>query len=151
MTTPRKTLCAIFTRRAPSPSPTYVTPRPQVASSGSAASKAARGPEAATVSLPAPMTLGLPLTGAARNCTPSASALARTRAETSGDTVEESTTILGLRSAVSSPRGPAMTASRSLSAETMMNTMSRPARSAGLSTIFAPNSVRGSHLALVRL
>ncbi len=67
------------------------------------------------------------------------------------ETVEESTTIFGLSSPVSRPPGPLMTASRSLSAETMMNTMSRSARSAGLSTIFAPNSASGSHFALVRL
>ena len=101
--------------------------------------------------MPAPMTLGLPLTGAARNWTPSASARARTRAEASVNTVEESTTMPGLASPVSSPRGPETTASRSLSAATMMNTMSRPARSAGLSTIFAPCSVSGSAFALVRL
>ena len=42
-----------------------------------------------------------------------------------------------------------MTASRSLSAETMMNTISLSARAAGLSAIFAPNSVSGSHFARV--
>jgi hypothetical protein len=103
------------------------------------------------VSLPAAITLGLPLTGAATNCAPAASTMARTFADASVETVEESTTIFGLSSPVSRPPWPLMTASRSLSAETMMNTMSRSARSAGVSTILAPNSVRGSHLALVRL
>ena len=56
------------------------------------------------------------------------------RAEASTETVEESTTILGLVSPVSSPPGPLTTASRSWSAATMMNTMSRPASAAGLST-----------------
>ena len=103
------------------------------------------------MSLPAAITLGLPLTGAATNCAPASSTMPRTLADASVETVEESTTILGLSSPVSRPPGPLMTASRSLSAETMMNTMSRSARSAGVSTTFAPNSVRGSHLALVRL
>ncbi len=103
------------------------------------------------MSLPDAITLGLPLTGAATNCAPASSTMPRTLAEASVETVEESTTILGLSSPVSRPSGPVMTASRSLSAATMMNTMSRSARSAGVSTILAPNSASGSHLALVRL
>ena len=127
-----------------------MTPRPNAFSSGSAASNAARGPEAATVSFPAAMTFGLPLTGAARNCAPCRAATARTCADTSADTVEESTITLGAASPVSSPPSPLTTASRSGSAETMMKTMSRPARSAGLAAIVAPAAARGSHLARVR-
>ena len=68
------------------------------------------------------------------------------------ETVEESMTILGVSSPRDSrPPSPSMTDSRSLSAETMMQTMSRLARSTGRSTIFAPCSARGSHLDRVRL
>ena len=95
--------------------------------------------------------MGLPLTGAQTNCAPASSTTPRTRADASVETVEESTTTFGWSAPVSRPPGPLITASRSLSAATMTHTMSRSARSTGSSTIFAPNSASGSHLALVRL
>ena len=93
-------------------------------------------------------TLGLPLTGAARNSVPRATAAARTCAEVSVETVEQSTTIFGAWSGFdSTPWGPVVTSSRSSLADTMMKTMSRSARSAGWSTTRAPSA---SALAFVR-
>jgi hypothetical protein len=97
-------------------------------------------------------TLPLPLTGAARSCVPRFSAAARNSAEASCETVEQSTRIFGARSGRdSTPSLPSVTLSRSSDAETMTKTISRSARSTGLSTIVAPYSVSGSALARVRL
>ena len=51
----------------------------------------------------------------------------------------------------SSPSGPMTTARRSSGPATMANTTSRSARSDGVATILAPNSVSGSAFAAVRL
>ena len=128
-----------------------MTPRPQVASIGSTSSKTARGPDAATVSLPAAITFGLPETGVARNPAPLASTTARIRRLVSMSTVEESAMIRGVAVPVSRPCSPISTSSRSRPAETMMNTTSRPASSTGVSTTVAPDSVSGSALDRVRL
>src|SRR6478752_715843 len=62
---------------------------------GSARSNASRGPETATVIFPARTTLGLPITGAASRAVPRPAISARTQAEASAETVEQSTSTRG--------------------------------------------------------
>ncbi len=114
-------------------------------------SNARRGPDATMVSLPTLTTLPLPLTGEASMSTPRAPALARTSAEASSDTLEQSTMSPGLASPVSSPFSPWITDNRSSEVETMLKTMSRSFSSRGVSANLPPNSARGSALLRVRL
>ena len=72
---------------------------------GCATSNALRGPDATIVSLPAETTFALPLTGAASICVPSFSASARTFADASSETLEQSTRSLGLPDLLSRPLG----------------------------------------------
>jgi len=67
-----------------------VTPLPSIFRYGSATSNASRGPETAAVIFPARTTLGFPITGAASRAVPRSAISARTRAEASVDTVEQS-------------------------------------------------------------
>src|SRR6266699_711124 len=62
---------------------------------GSARSNASRGPETAAVIFPARTTFGLPITGAASRAVPRPASSARTRAEASADTVEQSMSTWG--------------------------------------------------------
>ena len=61
-----------------------------------------------------------------------------------------STTICGLPVPDSTPLGPCSTSFTSLPVETIVKTMSHPARSAGRSTIFAPYFASGSAFSRVR-
>ena len=110
-----------------------------------------RGPEATIVSLPAATTLALPLTGAASMSVPSFSAAARTCADASSDTLEQSMMSFGEPFLSSRPSGPVQTAIKSSEADTVVNTMSWPRSARGLSTILAPSSASGSTLLRVRL
>src|ERR671920_656274 len=151
-TTPSIRLWQILTSRAASPSPTYVAPAPNSSRYGRAASQASAGPDTTTVSLPASTTEGLPLTGAARRATPRRSVSTLTSADASGETVDESTITGGAASdRDNSPFSPRTTALRSSDPATIVKTMSRSTRSAGLSTTSAPSSPSGSAFALVRL
>src|SRR5271170_1522161 len=97
MTTPSMTLWAILQTRASSPSPTYDAPRGANTSiSGVAVLQAASGPERTAESLPALITLALPLTGAATKSAPSCLSLSRMAADSSTAMVEQSTTIGGI-------------------------------------------------------
>jgi hypothetical protein len=98
--------------------------------------------------LPADTTLPLPLTGEARNAIPRSSATARTRADASVETVEQSTRIRGAFSG--SLRSRPTTCSRSADDVTIVKTTSRSASSTGSSATFAPASTRGSALLRVR-
>jgi hypothetical protein len=84
------------------------------------------------------------------NATPAAAAAARTFAEVSIDTVEQSTMTAGLREAASSPCWPVTTSSTSAGADTMTNTMSHSPRSVIRPATVAPLAAKGSVLALVR-
>jgi hypothetical protein len=110
-----------------------------------------RGPDATIVSLPAVTTFALPLTGAASMSVPSLAAAARTSAEASSDTLEQSISSFGDWSLPSTPSAPRHTAVRSSDAETVVNTMSNPRMARGESTIFAPSAASGSTLLRVRL
>src|SRR3954453_3070956 len=150
-TMPSIRLWQIFTSRARSPSPTYVTPAPKSWRYGSGRANASRGPEATIESLPAATTLGLPLTGAARTAVPCSCAASRTTCDAPGEIVVESTRTLGaVPSRESRPPSPMTTCWKSRSPPTMVKTMSRSARSAGGSTIVAPCSASGSAFARVR-
>jgi hypothetical protein len=92
--------------------------------------------------------LPLPLTGLARKALPRSARRARTAAEHSVETVEQSTTMPGVRAGSASRRS--MTWSRSREVETMVKTTSRSATSTGSSTTFAPDSVSASALLRVR-
>src|SRR6267143_5884789 len=99
------------------------------------------------VSLPALMTLALPLTGAARYSTPFCFSIARSSAEPSSEIDEHSITMRGF---AWPPRSLPITSLTSSQVETMQKTMSRRASSASESTIFAPYFASGSALARVR-
>ena len=115
------------------------------------ASNTSRGPETATVSLPAAITLGLPLTGVARKSEPREFAASRISVLASAETVEASAITRGDDSPVSSPPSPSMTSSRSLDEDTMANTRSRSARSTGRVTTDAPLSASSWAFDAVRL
>ena len=100
--------------------------------------------------LPSATTCGLPLSGAARKSTPARAVAARTCAETSAETVEQSTTTDGRRSADSSPAFSLTTSSRSSGVDTMTKTTSQAARSTIEPTAVAPRSTSGPVLAAVR-
>src|SRR5437763_1870353 len=99
------------------------------------------------VSLPALITLALPLTGAARYWMPFASSMRRSCAEPSSEIDEHSITMRGFACPA---RSFAITSLTSSQVETMQKTMSRRASSASASTIFAPYFASGSALARVR-
>ena len=121
---------------------------PSNSSTGRTASNASWGPEHTRVNRPLLTTLPLPLTGAATKVAPRSASLVSIPAEHSAETVEQSTTWVGVRSASAS--SCSMTSSRSPSADTMVNTTSRSASSTGSSTTVAPERTRGSALARVR-
>ncbi len=116
-------------------------------------SNASLGPETAAVILPARTTLGFPITGAARNAVPRPAASARTRAEASGDTVEQSTSTLGTAPSGLdiTPPWPSTAAIRSSDVPTVMNTMSVLPSSAADAAGLAPSLTSGSALAGERL
>src|SRR6185436_11560704 len=118
---------------------------------GCATSNALRGPDATIVSLPAVTTFALPLTGAASICVPSFAASARTFADASSDTLEQSTRSFGLRDLLSRPSGPRQTAIRSSDVDTVVNTMSQARSSSTEAAIDPPSSASGSTLLRVRL
>ena len=95
-------------------------------SSGSSSSKVSRGPDTTSDSSPAATTRPLPLTGAARNAVPRAAARARTSADASADTVEQSTRNFGALAGLPSSRS--VTEIRSAESATMVKTTSRSAR-----------------------
>src|SRR2546428_4615267 len=99
------------------------------------------------VSLPALITLALPLTGAARYSTPFAESILRSSAEPWSEIDEHSTTIFGFCAPASSCCITDFTSSQ---VDTMQKTMSRPASSPSESTILAPYLASGSALARVR-
>src|SRR5712692_10899209 len=99
------------------------------------------------VSLPALITLALPLTGAARYSMPLALNILRSSAEPSREIEEDSTTIFGFCPPASSCCITDFTSSH---VDTMQNTMSRPASSPSVSTTLAPYLASGSALARVR-
>src|SRR5438309_5008732 len=99
------------------------------------------------VSLPALITLALPLTGAARYSMPFCFSIARSSAEPSSEMDEHSITMRGFACPA---RSFAITSLTSSQVETMQKTISRRARSAIESTIFAPYFPSGSALARVR-
>ena len=150
-TAPSSRLCAIFTSRATSPSPTYVTDRPSTPREGRAVSKDPRGPDTTRLSIPAFATFGLPLTGAASIGVPISSARRLTRPDTSDETVEQSIKSPGAWGPDNRPDGPSITANRSASPPIIVKTMSRSARSDGASTTVAPRAASGSVFARVRL
>ncbi len=119
---------------------------------GSARSNASRGPETATVIFPARTTLGLPITGAASRAVPRPAISARTRAEASADTVEQSTSTRGPAPGPDmSPAGPSTADMRSSDEPTVMKTMSLAASSAALAAGLAPSWISGSALPMERL
>ena len=88
-----------------------------------------------TVKLPDDTTLGLPDTGAASICTPSAAAASRSFTDVGGSMVVASTMILGRRfGSDRTPSGPVVTSITSLPLATIVKMMSRSASSMGLST-----------------
>ena len=97
------------------------------------------------------MTLALPDTGAARSFTSRAARLARISADSSSEIDVLSTTSRGLPLPASTPFGPSSTSFTSLPVETIVKTMSQPARSAGRPTILAPCFASGSAFSRVRL
>src|SRR5919197_6198668 len=99
------------------------------------------------VSLPALITLALPLTGAARYSMPCCLSIARSSAEPSSEIDEHSITMRGFACPASSLAITSLTSSQ---VDTMQNTMSRRASSASVSTSFAPYLASGSALARVR-
>src|SRR5438105_5570000 len=99
------------------------------------------------VSLPALITLALPLTGAARYSMPFCFSIARSSAEPSSEMDEHSITMRGFACPA---RSFAITSLTSSQVETMQNTMSRRASSGSVSTTFAPYLASGSALARVR-
>jgi hypothetical protein len=101
---------------------------------------------------PLSTTFGLPLTGAASIAVPRASAAARTSAAAAGAIVVESMINPGATSERESrPCGPVTTSATSADPATIVKTMSRSARSAGVSAIVAPSATRGCALERVRL
>src|SRR5579863_9996016 len=152
-TTPRNRLWQSLTVLATSPSPTYVTPRPSIARYGSVVANASLGPETAAVIFPARTTLGLPITGAASRAVPRSAISAQTRAEASGDTVEQSTSTLGAAPLAPDirPFRPSTAEIRSSDDPTVMNTMSLAPSSAAVPTGLAPSRTSGSALADERL
>src|SRR2546425_1963786 len=99
------------------------------------------------VSLPALITLALPLTGAARYSMPFAESILRSSAEPSSEIDELSTTIFGFWLPASSCCITDFTSSQ---VDTMQNTMSRVASSPSESTTLAPYFASGSALYRVR-
>src|ERR1700683_4362399 len=120
---------------------------------GSVMTNASQGPETAAVIFPARTTLGLPITGAASNAVPRSAISARTRAEDSGDTVEQSTSTLGADPSAPdiSPCRPSTAEIRSSDDPTVMNTMSLAASFEAVLTGLAPSLTSGSALAGERL
>ena len=102
------------------------------------------------MSRPAATTLALPLTGAASTPAPRSAAAARTSSDAACEIVVESMSMRGAASGrESTPFGPITTSLKSSEPPTIVNTMSRSARSAGESTTVAPPSA--SALLRVRL
>ncbi|MNC87013.1 hypothetical protein D3C83_27070 [compost metagenome] len=102
------------------------------------------------MSLPALITLALPDTGAASSFTPFSLSFARISADSSSEIEVLSTTIFGILPFEPTPFAPNSTSFTSLPVETIVNTMSQPARSASESTTFAPDFASGSAFARVR-
>src|SRR3954463_9620155 len=101
------------------------------------------------------MTLALPDTGDARYCVPKGASILRSSAEPSSEIDEHSTTMRGAGPLPgcdfdSRPAGPETTSFTSFQVDTMTKTMSQPASSGSVETIFAPSFASGSALARVR-
>src|SRR3954468_23251677 len=101
------------------------------------------------------MTFALPDTGEARYCVPKGWSSLRSSAEPSREIEEHSTRMRGAGPLPgcdfeSIPDGPDTTSLTSFQVETMTKTMSQPASSTSVETIFAPSFASGSALARVR-
>ena len=111
---------------------------------------AASGPEQTDDSLPALMTLALPLTGAQTKSAPRSFSRLRISTDSSTAMVEQSTNTGGVLLVDSTPSLPKYTCSTSLPSATMENTMSQPDSSESLSTTLPPTLASGSAFDLVR-
>src|ERR1051325_9785002 len=93
-------------------------------------------PEHTKLSLPAPATLALPLTGAAIICTPCAAKLTRSSREASSEIEEHSTTMRNAREERCvdglKPSGPCNTSVKTSDVDSMQKTISQPASSASV-------------------
>ena len=96
------------------------------------------------------MTLALPDTGEASIFMFFSPSFWRISADSSSEIEVLSTTIFGAPPLDITPFGPNNTSFTSLPVDTMVNTMSQPARSVRLSTTFAPDFASGSALDRVR-
>src|SRR3954464_1823247 len=101
------------------------------------------------------MTFALPDTGEARYCVPTGWSSFLSSADPSREIDEHSTTMRGAGPFPgcdfdSMPAGPDTTSLTSFQVDTMTKTMSQPASSGSVETIFAPSFASGSALARVR-
>src|SRR3954469_4001626 len=108
------------------------------------------GPEQTDDSLPALITLALPLTGAQMKSAPRSFSLLRISTDSSTAMVEQSTNTPGVLLPDSTPSLPKYTCSTSLPSATIENTTSMPERSESLSTTLPPILASGSALERVR-
>ena len=93
---------------------------------------------------PASATLGLPMTGAARNCVPRAASSCLACRDASTETVDRSITMAGACSPAIRPAGPSRASSRFWDVPTMTKTTFACPRSAARSTIFAPSRLEAT-------